>query len=170
MSRSWWRIAAGIACVSLPLTAVLAHPGARHRAWRLASGDDMASRTIAERLAEFGAAAEARLAPRCVAAGVAWPPSRVVLAAFKDARRLELHAPGDEAACASSVPGPSSPPAAAPARSCARGTARFPKASTPSPRSTPTAPTTSRCGWITRMPRISRRPDATAAPRSAATS
>ena len=52
----------------------------------------MAKHAIKDRLADFGAAAEARLVPRFTAAGVPWPPPRATLAAFKDTRRLELYA------------------------------------------------------------------------------
>ena len=49
-------------------------------------------RTVVERIAEFGEMAEARLAPRFAAAGVAYPPRAVALVAIKDENVLELHA------------------------------------------------------------------------------
>ena len=52
----------------------------------------MSKRSVEDRLAEFGAAAEARLVPAIAAAGVPWPPTSAILVAFKDARRLELYA------------------------------------------------------------------------------
>ncbi|HWL52781.1 MAG TPA: L,D-transpeptidase family protein [Chthoniobacteraceae bacterium] len=48
--------------------------------------------TIASRLKALGPKAEARLRPAFEEAGVAWPPARVVLAAFKEEKRLELYA------------------------------------------------------------------------------
>lgn len=48
--------------------------------------------TLAGRLKAFGPAVEARLRPAFDRAGVAWPPARVVLAAFKEEKRLELYA------------------------------------------------------------------------------
>jgi hypothetical protein len=49
---------------------------------------------IADRLAQFGDSARARLAPHFIAAGVPFPPEAVTLLAFKDARRVELYARG----------------------------------------------------------------------------
>lgn len=54
--------------------------------------------TVDDRLDEFGAAADARLRPAFEDVGVAYPPAKVRLAAFKDSRTLELYAasrPGD---------------------------------------------------------------------------
>ncbi len=58
------------------------------RVWALAQG----RYSVEDRLAQFGDAARARLAPHYAAAGVAWPGKRVALLAFKDSDRLELHA------------------------------------------------------------------------------
>lgn len=51
-------------------------------------------KTVEDRLAEYGARAEARFAPACRDAGLAWPPSRVRLLAFKRERRLEVWVAG----------------------------------------------------------------------------
>lgn len=51
--------------------------------------------TISSRLKAFGPKVKARLRPAFDAAGVAYPPARVVLAAFKDEKRLELYAAGE---------------------------------------------------------------------------
>ena len=58
----------------------------------------MEKRSVEDRLAEFGAAAQARLATYLAAAGVPWPPNGATLVALKDARRLELYARGDDGA------------------------------------------------------------------------
>lgn len=50
--------------------------------------------TVADRLTQFGAAAEARMRLRFAAAGVAYPPKAVALLALKSERMLELHAQG----------------------------------------------------------------------------
>jgi len=47
---------------------------------------------VEDRLAQFGARANARLAPRFAAAEVAYPPQEIALLAFKDARILQLYA------------------------------------------------------------------------------
>ncbi len=51
--------------------------------------------TIPSRLKAFGPKVEGRLRPAFDAAGVAYPPARVVLAAFKEEKRLELYAAGE---------------------------------------------------------------------------
>ncbi len=48
--------------------------------------------TIADRLAAFGSVADARWSSAFAAAGVAYPPGEVALLAFKDVKRLEVHA------------------------------------------------------------------------------
>ena len=48
--------------------------------------------TVPDRLAQFGAAASARLAPHLARAGVAYPPHAVALIAFKDEASLQLYA------------------------------------------------------------------------------
>src|SRR4051794_2786914 len=52
-------------------------------------------RSVADRLAGFGPAVAARLAPDLAAAGVA-APRRLLLVGFKDTARLELYAAADE--------------------------------------------------------------------------
>jgi hypothetical protein len=49
---------------------------------------------IADRLAQYGPAARARLAPSFAAAGIAYPPERFVLVGFKFERELDLLAYG----------------------------------------------------------------------------
>jgi hypothetical protein len=48
---------------------------------------------IVERIAQYGPAARARMAPFFAAAGIAYPPSRFVLLGFKHERELHLLAP-----------------------------------------------------------------------------
>jgi hypothetical protein len=52
-------------------------------------------RTVADVLEKIGPAAEARLRPLVERAGVAWPPPRVTLVAFKQEKQLELWAAAD---------------------------------------------------------------------------
>jgi hypothetical protein len=49
-------------------------------------------KTVNDRLAEYGPSARQRLEPAFRAAGVAYPPARVVFAAFKTERILEVYA------------------------------------------------------------------------------
>lgn len=49
---------------------------------------------VEQRLAQYGARADARLKPAFQRAGVAYPPAEVALLAFKDARVMEVHARG----------------------------------------------------------------------------
>jgi hypothetical protein len=53
-------------------------------------------KTVADRLDEFGAAAQARLAPFFAAAGAAYPPKELILVGLKAERRLEVYAPGPD--------------------------------------------------------------------------
>jgi hypothetical protein len=55
------------------------------------------TRTISQRVAEYGADVRARLKPDFDRLGVAYPPRRVVLAAFKAERRLEVWVADDPA-------------------------------------------------------------------------
>jgi hypothetical protein len=48
--------------------------------------------TIPDRLAQFGEASRARLAPHFKRAGVAYPPHTIALVAFKDRQTLQLYA------------------------------------------------------------------------------
>lgn len=49
--------------------------------------------TVASRVATLGSAVDARMSPRCAAAGVPYPPVALALLAFKRERVLELWAP-----------------------------------------------------------------------------
>jgi len=51
--------------------------------------------TVESRVAEFGPVVAERLRADFAAAGVPYPPARLVFAAFKEERRLELHAARD---------------------------------------------------------------------------
>ncbi len=53
-------------------------------------------KTISDRVAEFSDAVQARLVPSFVAAGVAYPPTKITMVAIKQDRRLELYAAGDD--------------------------------------------------------------------------
>ena len=50
------------------------------------------NKTVADRLKECGVAARARLPPHFRAGGISYPPDRIVLAALKNERRLEVWA------------------------------------------------------------------------------
>lgn len=52
----------------------------------------MGKATVDDRLAQYGQAARARLAPYFAAAGVRYPPAKVDLLALKDSDRLEVYA------------------------------------------------------------------------------
>jgi hypothetical protein len=54
--------------------------------------------TVASRLAQYGPAARARMAPRFARAGLGYPPASVTLVALKDVARLELWAAGGDGA------------------------------------------------------------------------
>ena len=54
----------------------------------------MGKKTVEEQLRQYGPAARKRLAPAFREAGVAYPPSRVVMLVLKDERRLQLYAEG----------------------------------------------------------------------------
>lgn len=79
-----------------PLVALLAaalwfgQDAARMTAERTAALQGRA--TVADRLAEYGPAARARLAPAFAAAGIAYPPARLILVGLKDEMRLEVWA------------------------------------------------------------------------------
>ncbi|HVF35658.1 MAG TPA: L,D-transpeptidase family protein [Candidatus Saccharimonadia bacterium] len=53
--------------------------------------------TVAERVEQYGEQVLARLEPDFANTGLAYPPRYVALVAFKDAKRLELHAKGSSA-------------------------------------------------------------------------
>jgi len=52
-------------------------------------------KTVDERLEQYGAAADARLAPHFDKAGVAYPPAEIVLVAYKHEKVLDLYAAGE---------------------------------------------------------------------------
>jgi murein L,D-transpeptidase YafK len=53
-----------------------------------------AEKTIADRVAQFGAAADKRLMPYFASAGVSYPPSQVTLIGLKEERQVQLYAAG----------------------------------------------------------------------------
>lgn len=59
-----------------------------------ASAPALELKTDQDRVNEFGAAVDQRLAPLFEKAGVAYPPESVTLIAFKDEKVLEVYAPG----------------------------------------------------------------------------
>jgi len=100
--------------------------------------------TVAQRVARHGPAVRERLEPHFAAAGVAYPPQRVVLLALKKERRLELYA---EMAGRGPIFVRSYPIVAAGGELGPKlrfGDGQVPRAATRSPRSTPTAGTTCR--------------------------
>ena len=55
------------------------------------------TKTVGQRLTQYGAAARARMAPGFAKAGVAYPPSEIVLVGLKQEKRLEVWARVQEA-------------------------------------------------------------------------
>jgi murein L,D-transpeptidase YafK len=85
VSRSRWIIAIVVAVLALVSGAV--------KVWLLDRAMPTGKRyTVDERLAQFGAAVQGRLAPHFAAAGLRYPPQELALVAFKDTRRLEAYA------------------------------------------------------------------------------
>lgn len=85
-----WAVAAGgVAC----LATMIAFPGPLRSRFLSLVSRGVPMHTVATRLDQFGPSARERLAPAFTAADVPYPPERIVLAAFKSARQLELHAP-----------------------------------------------------------------------------
>lgn len=82
--------ARGAAVVACGMAIVLAACGAPAR--RQAAAPRLPS--IADRVAQYGPSARARLAPHFAAAGVPYPPERFVLLGFKRERELHLLAAG----------------------------------------------------------------------------
>jgi len=76
-----------ISCVFVAVGAIIALAGCRVPVPR---GQSSGDRAIADRVAEYGPAARARLAPFFAAASVAYPPDRFVLVVFKLERELDL--------------------------------------------------------------------------------
>ena len=58
----------------------------------IAAEEEPDSKTVEDRLAEYGEIVRARLEPQFQAAGVAYPPARLTFVAVKDEKRLEVHA------------------------------------------------------------------------------
>ena len=83
-----WRTAIifALGLAGLVLSVVLV-PGIRVRATPLGRA------TVADRLAQYGPEARARLVPRFESQGVSYPPARLVILALKSERRLELYGP-----------------------------------------------------------------------------
>ncbi len=85
------RVFLGLGLALLPLGIFLARHKLRRfffgilRRWR-------GNKSVTERLNEYGPAVRDRLSPKFAAAGVPYPPSRILLAAFKLEKRLELYA------------------------------------------------------------------------------
>src|SRR5262245_45280815 len=77
--------------VVVALGAILAVAGCRARVRQPPAPREA---TIADRVAQYGPAARARLVPFFVAAGIAYPPERFVLLGFKYERELQLLASG----------------------------------------------------------------------------
>ena len=76
-----------------------ASAGALGYLWRHSRGRELRARasaqrriSVEDRVAQYGARADARLQPAFQSAGVAYPPAEVALLAFKDTRVLELYA------------------------------------------------------------------------------
>lgn len=94
--RRKWRLALGIGLLVVLVALVTYRPEIGRIIWRTMEGRVGTPRTVADRVAEFGPAVDARLAPRFAAAGVAYPPREVALIALKDERQLELWADGGD--------------------------------------------------------------------------
>jgi hypothetical protein len=96
---SWRRRLARIALWTIVLAVLaLAIPWSRHR---IVQWEDIlvnGKRTTGDRVAEFGEAVAVRLRPAFARAGLAYPPARVALVAFKDTRALGLYAAATEGA------------------------------------------------------------------------
>jgi murein L,D-transpeptidase YafK len=84
VSRNRWIVAIVVAVLALVSGAV--------KIWLLDRAMPTGKRyTVDERLAQFGAAVQGRLAPHFAAAGSRYPPQDLALVAFKDTRQLEVH-------------------------------------------------------------------------------
>jgi murein L,D-transpeptidase YafK len=70
---------------------------ARDRTRTVIAPEPPPQKTVADRLAEYGDAARARLVPHFTAAGVAYPPTRVVLVGLKRERQLLVYAASADA-------------------------------------------------------------------------
>jgi hypothetical protein len=88
-ARTWWALAALTLVLAAAIYSSTDHGSATlGYVWtRLRGGY-----TVADRLAMHGEDVRLRVAPRFANAGVGYPPPRVALLAFKDARKLEVYA------------------------------------------------------------------------------
>lgn len=59
-----------------------------------ATNEISASKTVADRLAEYGEAARARLKPHFARAGISYPPQELVFVGLKQEKQLEIYARG----------------------------------------------------------------------------
>jgi murein L,D-transpeptidase YafK len=85
VSRSRWIIAIVVAVLALVSGAV--------KIWLLDRAMPTSKRyTIEERLVQFGAAVEGRVGSLFAEAALPYPPKELALVAFKDTRRLDVHA------------------------------------------------------------------------------
>jgi hypothetical protein len=94
-ARTWWSLAALVLVVAAAIySSTDQGSAALEYVWtRLRGGY-----TVAERVEMHGADVRLRVAPRFANAGVRYPPQRVALLAFKDARKLEVYARQSDAA------------------------------------------------------------------------
>ena len=80
------------ACVGLAALAIVVAAVPALRRYAVSEVQKLVARkTIDERLAEYAAGVESRLRMPVERAGLAYPPPRLALLAFKDAKRLELY-------------------------------------------------------------------------------
>jgi hypothetical protein len=88
--RRWVRVA--VVVVLTGVAAVVLLP--RSVEWRKLVRKFSRPSTVAQRLTQYGPAARKRLAPAFRAAGVMYPPAKVVMLVLKQEKRLELYAAG----------------------------------------------------------------------------
>ncbi|MGB7159130.1 MAG: L,D-transpeptidase family protein [Tepidisphaeraceae bacterium] len=92
--RRWSLVACALALVVLTTGAALHLTG-----WSsVVRGAILGKKTVADRIAEFGPTARARLAPHFASAGVWYPPARLMLVGFKSEKRLDVYATGADGA------------------------------------------------------------------------
>jgi len=99
--RGWWLAIAALGCgadgAPLPTARPLATTPRLAPTTTAVAPTPPPRATVASRLAQYGAAARARLADDFDRAGVAYPPRALTLIAIKDEARLEVWARGDAA-------------------------------------------------------------------------
>lgn len=91
-----WLVAVALAA-AVVLGLALRSPAVAWRAQALAQRLGPRA-TVAQRVATYEPAVRARLAPALRRAGLAWPPRRLWLVAFKEERRLRVYAAGPDGA------------------------------------------------------------------------